>query len=329
MHAGPTIVIPAPDRVPASFAEAIEAYLGFLQLERGLSPNSVAAYSNDLAQCALYLSRKRTCAGWPAVRSDDLSAWLQSLTTNELAPASLARKLSALRGLYRHLVKEQLCTVDPTELLVAPKSIRPLPGTLSFDEITRLLEAPRSGDAYGLRDKAMLELFYASGLRISELTALTIQQIDLEHGMVRVFGKGSKERVVPVGRNATKALAVYLEAGRSHFVKAGRTRSHLFLSERGGPLSRVRLWMLVKHYARLAGITRTVRPHLLRHSFATHLLSGGADLRAIQEMLGHANISTTEIYTAVEPSRLLDQHRRYHPRGRKSRSRLDAGKKTP
>ena len=161
----------------------------------------------------------------------------------------------------------------------------------------------------------MLELFYSSGLRVSELGGLTIQQVDLEHGFLRVFGKGSKERVVPIGGKATDAIKVWLEAGRPHFVKA-RTGSQLFLSERGDGLSRVTLWFIVKKYAKLAGINKTVKPHLLRHSFATHLLSGGADLRAIQEMLGHANISTTQIYTAVESKRLIDQHAKFHPRNR-------------
>lgn len=318
-----------PKSAPAAFGEGMEAYLGFLQLERGLSPHSVAAYARDLAQAADFLGRKRGCKGWATVASNDLSAWVQSMSAEELSPASLARKLSAIRGLYRYLMREQQCTADPTELLSSPRLVRPLPGALTEGEITRLLEAPHSGDAHGLRDKAMLELFYASGLRISELASMTIQQIDLEHGLVRVFGKGSKERVVPMGEKAAKAIAAYLEAGRPHFVKASRTRSHLFLSERGGPLSRVRLWMLVRHYARLAGIKRAVKPHLLRHSFATHLLSGGADLRAIQEMLGHANISTTEIYTAVEPSRILEHHRKFHPRGRKPRRESSAPKKTP
>lgn len=329
MPAKRTIVVTPTDAIPASFGEAAEAYLGFLQLERGLSSHSVAAYSRDIAQAATFLDRKRGCRDWRTVSSKDLSAWVQSMSAHELSPASLARKLSAIRGLYRFLVREQLCASDPTELLSSPRLVRPLPGALNAEEIQRLLEAPRSGDAHGLRDKAMLELFYASGLRISELTALTIQQIDLEHGLVRVFGKGSKERVVPMGGKAVRAITAYLEAGRPHFVKASRTRSHLFLSERGGPLSRVRLWMLVRHYARLAGIRRAVKPHLLRHSFATHLLSGGADLRAIQEMLGHANISTTEIYTAVEPSRILDQHRRFHPRGKRHPAETGAPKKTP
>jgi integrase/recombinase XerD len=179
----------------------------------------------------------------------------------------------------------------------------------------RLLAAPVGRDAYALRDRAMLELFYSSGLRISELCGLTLQQVDLEHGFVRVLGKGAKERVVPLGGQARDAVVIYLASGRPRLLKP-RTGSELFISERGRAISRKTLWHIVKKHARRAGLARSVKPHLLRHSFATHLLGGGADLRAIQEMLGHASIGTTQIYTAVENSRLLDQHARHHPRNR-------------
>jgi integrase/recombinase XerD len=179
----------------------------------------------------------------------------------------------------------------------------------------KLLAAPTGGDAYSIRDRAMLELFYSSGLRISELSGLSLQQVDLEHGFVRVFGKGSKERVVPMGEKALDAMRVYLTSGRSRLVKP-RTGSELFLSERGKAISRKTVWVIVKKYAARAGLSKAVKPHLLRHSFATHLLGGGADLRAIQEMLGHASIGTTQIYTAVENSRLLDQHAKHHPRNK-------------
>jgi integrase/recombinase XerD len=182
-------------------------------------------------------------------------------------------------------------------------------------EVERLLAAPVGGDAHALRDRAILELFYSSGLRVSELAGLTLQQLDLDHGFVRVFGKGSKERVVPVGSKACEALLAYVSSGRRHFVRP-RTGSQLFLSERGSAISRKMLWVLIRRYARRAGITKAVKPHLLRHSFATHLLSGGADLRAIQEMLGHASIATTQIYTAVTPDRRIAEHERCHPRNR-------------
>jgi integrase/recombinase XerD len=193
--------------------------------------------------------------------------------------------------------------------------VRRLPETLSSQEIGRLLASPSGGDPASLRDRAMLELFYSSGLRVSELAALNLQQVDLEGGYARVFGKGSKERVVPMGARARDAIGAWVTSGRPHYVKP-KTRSELFLSSRGTSLSRVALWGIVKKHAKRAGIKKTVKPHLLRHSFATHLLTGGADLRAIQEMLGHASISTTQIYTAVEGRRLLDQHARFHPRNR-------------
>jgi integrase/recombinase XerD len=300
----------------AEFASEIDRFIGFLELERGLARRTCENYLSDLGQCAAFVAR-RGATGWATVTGAEVGAWIQSLSGDDYTVASLARKLAALRGLARHLVREQVRPDDFTELLSSPKLVRPLPGTLTPDEVARLLAAPAGGDAYSLRDRALLELFYSSGLRVSELGGLTLQQIDLENGFLRVFGKGSKERVVPVGTKAVAAITTYLAAGRPQFVKP-RTGSQLFLSERGGGLSRITLWSIVKKYAARAGITQNVKPHLLRHSFATHLLSGGADLRAIQEMLGHANIGTTQIYTTVEPQRLLSHHAKFHPRNRRS-----------
>ncbi len=301
-------------QAPAAFAADTDGFIGFLKLERGLARSTWENYQSDLDQCAGFIA-KRGATDWRTVTGDQVGAWIHSLSGDDYTVASLARKLTALRGLARHLVREKEREDDFTELLSSPKLMRRIPGTLSPDEVTRLLAAPSGGDAYSLRDRALLELFYSSGLRVSELAGLTLQQIDLEHGFLRVFGKGSKERVVPVGAKAAEAIETYLASGRPHFVKA-RTGSQLFLSERGGALSRIMLWVLVKKYAKRAGITKNVKPHLLRHSFATHLLNGGADLRAIQEMLGHASIGTTQIYTAVETKRLLSQHEKFHPRNR-------------
>ena len=244
-----------------------------------------------------------------------LSDWIGALSAEGLAASSLARKLAAVRTFSRYLVRERICARDFTALLVGPKLRRRIPGTLSAGEVERLLAAPAGGGAHALRDRAILELFYSSGLRVSELAGLTLQQLDLEHGFVRVFGKGSKERVVPVGSKACEALSAYVSSARRHFVRA-RTGSQLFPSERGTAISRQMLWVLIKQYAKLAGIGQPVKPHLLRHSFATHLLGGGADLRAIQEMLGHASIATTQIYTAVAPDRRIAEHERCHPRNR-------------
>lgn len=303
-----------PSRAPAAFAQDIDDYIAFLALERGLSEHTRAGYQVDLDQAATFLAR-RGAADWRSVGRTVVEDWIQSLGGDDYTVASLARKLSALRGLARHLVREHRRPDDFTALLAGPKLGRKVPGTLTPEEVARLLAAPTGDDPYAVRDRAILEFLYASGLRVSELAGLRLQQLDLETGFVRVFGKGSKERIVPIGGPACEALRAYLASARPRFVKT-RTGSHVFLSERGGPLSRVTLWLLVQTQARRAGIRKRVKPHLLRHSFATHLLSGGADLRAIQEMLGHAKLGTTQIYTSVDARRVATQHDRYHPRNR-------------
>ena len=306
------------------FAADINGYIDYLGLERGLSLHTQVGYQTDLDQCAKYLARHEA-TDWRSVTADAVAAWMHSLGGDAYTVASLARKLTALRGLARYLVREEFRGDDFTELLTGPKLNHRIPGTLSADEIERLLAAPSGGDAISLRDRAILELFYSSGLRVSELGGIMLQQIDLKDGFLRVFGKGSKERVVPIGGRACDALETYLTAARSHFVKPKKTGSAVFLSERGTAISRKMLWVLVKKYAKRAGIEKPVKPHLLRHSFATHLLSGGADLRAIQEMLGHANLATTQIYTAVEEKRLIDQHAKFHPRNKKLPSQAPSG----
>jgi len=296
----------------SAFASDIDAYLAYLDLERGLSRNTRENYQRDLEQCAAFVAR-RGAADWRSVTAEHATAWIRSLSRG--AASSQARKVTALRMFSRFMVRERMRADDFTELLSGPKLARRLPQSLSTAEVVRLLASPSGGDPASLRDRGLLELFYSSGLRVSELAALTLQQVDLKNGFARVFGKGSKERVVPMGERAREAVGAWIASGRPHFVKA-RTRSELFLSSRGTSLSRVGLWGIVKKHAKRAGITKSVKPHLLRHSFATHLLSGGADLRSIQEMLGHASISTTQIYTAVEGKRLLEQHARFHPRNR-------------
>lgn len=299
---------------PAGFADGIDRYLGYVELEKGLSRNTAVSYESDLRQAALHLFR-HGASDWTKVTPKQLTAWLHWLSDEKFSASSQARKLSAVRMLFRHLKREDIRVDDPTELLSGPKLRRELPDTLSVADMEKLLAVPMGGDAYAQRDRAILELFYSSGLRISELSGLALQQVDLENGFVRVFGKGGKERVVPLGERARDAVTAYLGAARPRLVKP-RTGSELFISERGRPISRKTVWALVKKYAQLAGLGKKVKPHLLRHSFATHLLGGGADLRAIQEMLGHASIGTTQIYTAVENSRLLDQHAKHHPRNR-------------
>jgi integrase/recombinase XerD len=299
-------------RATPAWAEDIDAFMAFLALERGLARNTRESYQRDLEQAAAFFA-KLGRAGWEAVTHLDGAAWVRSIRGK---PSSVARKLTALRVFARHLVREKRREDDFTELLTGPKLGRRIPGTLTADEVVRLLAAPIGGEPRALRDRALLELFYSSGLRVSELAALTLQQVDLEGGFIRVFGKGAKERVVPVGARAREALAVWITSGRAHLVKP-RTGSQIFLNNRGTALSRVMLWMIVRKHAQRAGLeARNVKPHLLRHSFATHLLGGGADLRAIQEMLGHASITTTQIYTAVDSTRLAEHHAKFHPRNR-------------
>ncbi|PXA04468.1 site-specific tyrosine recombinase XerD [Coraliomargarita sinensis] len=302
------------DAIPPSFAEPVESFLAWLELERGLSANTIQAYASDLVQCAQFM-QAHGAADWTSVDSKLVSKFTADLSQKDYARTSQSRKLSSVRMLARHLVSENLRKDDFTELSSSPKLSRKLPDVLTMDEITRLLEAPAMSTPHGLRDRAILELFYSSGLRVSELCGLLLQSINLDEGYVRVFGKGSKERIAPIGRAAIKAVRDYLSGGRGQFVKP-HTGSELFLSQQGKAISRKMVWVMIKDCARKAGIKKTIKPHLLRHSFATHLLEGGADLRAIQEMLGHSDISTTQIYTAVQSSRLADEHALYHPRGK-------------
>jgi len=298
---------------PPAFEEEISGFLAWTQLERGLADNTTSSYERDLAQCACFLV-EQGAAGWSSVQADQVAAWVATLTKGGYAVASLARKLSAVRMLARYLVAEGLRPDDFTELLVNPRKERHLPETLSIEEMGRFLEAPDTNVPLGKRDKAIFELMYGSGLRVSEICSLPMTAVDCDEGFARVFGKGSKERIVPVGQQATLAIRNYLHGGRPRLVKDG-TGGELFLSMRGKGISRKMVWVLVKDYAKRAGIEKNVSPHLLRHSFATHLLMGGADVRAVQEMLGHADVGTTQIYTQVESERLLDDHASYHPRG--------------
>lgn len=301
--------------IPESYAEDAESFLAWLELERGLSVNTLQSYGKDIVQAACFF-QKRGLADWKEVNAEAVSAWTADLSRAEYARSSQARKLSALRMLARHLVRENVREDDFTELVGAPKLSRKLPDVLTRDEVERLLDAPSCETPHGLRDRAIMELFYSSGLRVSELCGILLQSINLDEGYVRVFGKGSKERIAPIGSAAIKAVNDYLSAGRPHFVKA-KTGSELFLSQQGKAISRKMVWVMIKQAALKVGIKKTIKPHLLRHSFATHLLEGGADLRVIQEMLGHSDISTTQIYTSVQTARLADEHALYHPRSKR------------
>ena len=306
----------APKFVPApGIAGGIDDFVAFLELEKGLSRNTCASYEKDLLQFGDFLRRERRAGTWRDVRAEDLSAWLAELNAAGVSARSAARKLSAVRALAKRLVASGARADDFSEIVSRPTVRAALPETLSVQEVSKILEMPDAGTPQGLRDRAMLELMYGSGLRASELCSLEIQAVNFEEGVLRVRGKGSKDRVVPVGRKASEALRDYLsENGRAKLAKP-RTGSALFLSSWGKAISRKTLWALLQARVRRAGIDKKIHPHQLRHAFATHLLANGADLRVIQELLGHADIGTTQIYTAVERSRLADEHRRTHPRG--------------
>ncbi|MEO0794888.1 MAG: site-specific tyrosine recombinase XerD [Verrucomicrobiota bacterium] len=296
----------------ATFDEHVHGFLTTIELEKGLAAHTTASYESDLKQFVAYLTKKKV-ATWTDVQSHHLSDWIGSLSDEDYAVSTLARKLAAVRGMSRYLVIEKVRSDDFTDLVHGPKLSRRLPGSLSPEDVDALLNGPDESTPQGIRDRAMLELMYSSGLRVSELCSLLIQDVDLENGVVRVHGKGSKERIAPIGGKAIEALERYFEVGRPKLVKP-RTGSDLFLSQWGKALSRKTFWVMIKKTARLAGIEQDVKPHLLRHSFATHLLEGGADLRSIQEMLGHADIATTQIYTAVRSQALAKAHDEFHPR---------------
>lgn len=290
----------------------VERYLRELRIENGLAINTIESYRRDLAKFQRHLARHRFRMS-DAVGSPLVVAFLGSLRTQPLAPASIARVLSALRGWFRFLVRERLVETSPLREVIASHRAVRLPKTLTMSEVTQLLDLPAGSMIEGRRDQAMLELMYASGLRVSELVGLAVSQIDLNAGYLRVLGKGAKERVVPMGQQARDLLAEYLAQVRPVLLN-GRLSRALFVSRRAQALTRQACWKLLRLRARRAGITKAISPHMLRHSFATHLLEGGADLRAVQTMLGHSDIATTQIYTHVERSHLKQVHRRYFPR---------------
>ena len=293
--------------------EAMESFYAFLELEKGVSPHTLDGYRRDLEQFVESLANSKTrCSD---IDGTDVSNWLYELGGKGLSSSSLCRKVTALRVFAKYLSAENWIQKSFMALVSGPKLHRKAPVVLSVSEVKRLMESPDATTPLGLRDAAILELFYSSGLRVSELCTLTLQSVDLENGALRAFGKGAKERVVPIGSAAIKVLERYLEFGRPSLVKS-KTGSSVFITMRGGPISRKTVWALVKDHGKRAGIEKPIKPHMLRHSFATHLLSGGADLRVIQELLGHADISTTQIYTSIEGERVRSGHEEFHPRNK-------------
>jgi len=292
----------------------IEAFLEYLALERNLSQNTLQAYARDLEDFKNFLE-KEGLRRLSEVSQETILLFLESLKKRKLSSSSVARKLSCLRSFFRFLELEKGFRPNPLLLIEGPKLPQRLPKVLTLEEVERLLSAPEISTPCGLRDKAMLETLYATGLRVSELVALTFSQLNLSVGFVRVLGKGSKERLVPLGDLAREYLERYLREARPRFLSRGSDPPQVFLNRYGKPLTRQRFWQIIKAYARKAGIKTPISPHVLRHSFATHLLEGGADLRAVQVMLGHASLATTQIYTHLDLKNLRQTHEKHHPRG--------------
>lgn len=291
---------------------ACDLFLAHLKVERNLSPNTLDGYGRDLLKLRVFLADKNI-ARIDAVSRADLTDYLLALAERGLAARSRARALVAVRGLFRYMVAERTIDADPTETIESPRIGRRLPTVLGLSDVEALLAAPKTDSPRGLRDSAMLATLYATGLRVTELVSLGVGDISLNSGYLRALGKGRKQRLVPLGDVAAVRLIEYIDNGRPRLLKS-ESEPGLFLTARGKPMTRQGFWKLLRRYAIAAGITAKISPHKLRHSFATHLIENGADLRAVQAMLGHADISTTQIYTHVSRARLLELYRNHHPR---------------
>jgi len=306
----PRSIDPEKEERGSFFVTYLPIFLDYLEVEKGLARNSLAAYRSDLRHFGHWLSDQKVT--FETVERLKIVKYFQSLRAAGVSARSVARALAAIRGLFRFLVTERHLRVDPTENIENPKLWPALPKSLPAQEVDALLRAPQRDTVAGLRDRAMLELLYATGLRVSELIRVRLDDLVLDAGFLRTMGKGSKERIVPFGDSARTAIVEYIEGGRRDLDTRGD--GHLFLSVRGRPMTRQAFWMKVVRYAREAGITAHISPHVLRHAFATHLLENGADLRSVQMMLGHSDISTTQIYTHVSRARLQKVYDQYHPR---------------
>jgi len=294
----------------------VEDFLYYLFLERGLAENTLVSYRMDLADYQASCQKEGldplSGAGRQAIM-----LYLLKLKKEGRAPATISRRLAALRTFYHYLLNERVLAQDPTNNLESPRIYERLPHVLNVAEVENLLNQPRVNDPAGIRDKAMLELLYATGIRVSELITLDLEHLDLQHGFIRCLGKGSKERLIPFGSMASRYVSLYLQRGRSRLIK-DRLTPALFVNRRGFRLTRQGFWKIIKKYALQAGITKEIHPHTLRHCFATHLLENGADLRSVQELLGHADISTTQIYTHLTKTKLREIYDETHPRAHKN-----------
>jgi len=294
-----------------SFEDLVLDFVAYLELERGLSRNTLEAYRSDLLQFGAWLHEHSKDA--LRVQHTDLAAFVETLAAGGAASTTIQRKVACLRSFYRHLRREEILDRDPTAELKGPPRGKKLPKVLTRDEVALLLSQPRGGSPAALRDRALLELMYACGLRASEAVGIRLEELDLDEGVLRANGKGSKERLVPIGSKAVAALLAWLTIGRPQLVGI-RDESHVFVNQRGQGLTRQGLYKIVQRHAKSAGLADKMSPHTLRHTFATHLLAGGCDLRSLQEMLGHADIATTQIYTHLSADRLRDVYFAAHPR---------------
>lgn len=293
--------------------EFIEDFLNYLSVERGLAENTLLAYRRDLSKYSAYL-KKQGIDDAKRVQKDMVTEFMFKQKEQGLSATSIGRSLAAIKTFHRYLLRERLAQDDPTTLVDTPKLWKKMPDVLTTAEVEAIINASGGRNWQSIRDNAILELFYASGMRVSELINLRIDSVNLELGYVRCIGKGRKERLIPIGRRAKDAVAKYLETTRKKLNK-DKVSLVLFLSRLGKKISRQSIWKLIKQYAKKANIKKEIKPHTLRHSFATHLLEHGADLRSVQEMLGHSDISTTQIYTHVDRERLKTVHKQFHPRG--------------
>jgi integrase/recombinase XerD len=297
------------------FEHILKSWLQFVRLEKGLQPNTRQAYEHDVRRYLHFLWDIRDLRNLAAVDLHHLEAYLEELAALDLAASSMARNISSIRSFHNFLVMEALADSNPAEIIDIPQRTRKLPDVLNAHEVGELIGAFSSDNDADIRNKAILETMYGSGLRVTETISLTLNQLYFEIGFLRIIGKGNRERLVPVGSQAISCLEQYLAEVRPLWVKSReKTKNAVFLNQRGGPLSRMSVWNIVQQAALKSGLTKAVYPHILRHSFATHLLEGGADLRSVQEMLGHVSILTTEIYTHVDRSLLHQIHKQYHPR---------------
>ncbi len=303
---------PSGDSGRKAMDEHVDRFYDFCSVERGLSANTLVSYGNDLRRFVQYL-RSRGASSWKEVSHEDVTGYLE-FRGKDLSPRSRARNLAAIRSFFKFLVSSKVVAVNPASRVRFPKVRINLPKFLTNGEIESLLKCPDPTKPLGQRDRAMFEILYATGLRVSELAELKLQQVHLDAGYLVVRGKGDKERLVPMGEWACEALRGYLEGGRVALLRK-TFHQNVFLNHRAGRISRQGIWKVIKHYAKVCGIQRNLTPHVLRHSFATHLLENGVDLRSLQAMLGHADISTTQIYTHVARTRLKEIHRKFHPRG--------------